>query len=151
MLIRESLANFFVKLQHPNYSRHQVETIADGWDAPFCMLAVYHKIKFHHWDEQGFTVVGGVLDCIHVQPNQTNKQGSTIPGRFDTVIFKDLESANQDRNGVNGEHLSTNAPLPTNPLVRPAGGSCLCCLFSPSPHHPMFILNHKSAESSCIH
>ena len=120
-LIRESLANFFIKLQHPNYSRHQVETAADGWDAPFRTLAVYHKIRFHHWDEQGYTGVGGVSDCIHVQPDRTNKQGSTIPGQFDTVIFKDLESANQDGNGVNGEHLSTDAPLPNSSLCEACG------------------------------
>jgi hypothetical protein len=65
-LIREALADFFIELQHPDYSHRQVENEAAFWTAPFHTVAVFHKVKLHSWDEQGYTGILGISDSIHV-------------------------------------------------------------------------------------
>jgi hypothetical protein len=90
--IRDALANYLVQLKNPSdmpMSRHQIEQAAQSFYLPFQSVAVYYKMKFWNRDPKGFTGVADVLDSVHVRPAYTNKKKKPIPGRFDTVLFRE--------------------------------------------------------------
>ena len=62
--IREALARFIVTLNHPNWTRRQVEDAALDTFLPFRTLSVFHKMKFITKNHGNPFVV----DSVHVQP-----------------------------------------------------------------------------------
>ena len=151
-LIRTALAKFFVKLSHPQWSRHRIDDNANHWDAPFRTVAIYHKVKLHNWDEQGHTGVTGVSDSIHAIPSRKNKRGSTIPGRFDTVIFRDTESTGGGGNGVAGAVFITLHDISSHLPDRSASWPCSSIFRNPPSRLEAIVFSSRElSKSSRLH
>ena len=77
------LAQFFVARQHPELSWRQIESHAYDLDIPNAFFSVYHSIKFTVDNSSGSETV----DIIHAKPASIDKQGRSVPARFDTVLI----------------------------------------------------------------
>jgi hypothetical protein len=87
---RPALARFFVRHAYPTLTRAEVEFKASHVSLPFNTVPVFHRVKFTTPDP--YTTAGPsdtIVDSVHVQPARKDKEGETIPGRFDTVLVND--------------------------------------------------------------
>ncbi|KAJ7805230.1 hypothetical protein B0H14DRAFT_3091624 [Mycena olivaceomarginata] len=87
---RDALARFVVQFNDPTLSRAQIETRAASVVLHFGRVPVFHRIKYTTEDPYK---AGGpedaVVDSIHVQPQKMIRNGTVLPGRFDTAIIND--------------------------------------------------------------
>ncbi|KAJ7707002.1 hypothetical protein B0H14DRAFT_3099614 [Mycena olivaceomarginata] len=87
---RDALARFVVQFNDPTLSRAQIETRAASVVLHFGRVPVFHRIKYTTEDPYK---AGGpedaVVDSIHVQPQKMIRNGTVLPGRFDTAMIND--------------------------------------------------------------
>jgi len=80
-----TLADFIAGINNPGLGGHALHTHAADTLLPFCTIWVYHNIKFtSSRDAQESEIV----DAVHVQLEQKNSHGQTIPAHFDTVLIQ---------------------------------------------------------------
>ncbi|KAJ7860201.1 hypothetical protein B0H14DRAFT_3084861 [Mycena olivaceomarginata] len=88
--IRLRRSRFVVQFNDPTLSRAQIETRAASVVLHFGRIPVFHRIKYTTEDPYK---AGGpedaVVDSIHVQPQKMIRNGTVLPGRFDTAIIND--------------------------------------------------------------
>jgi hypothetical protein len=80
---QDALADFIARINHPRASTSALKALAEDTLLPFRSVPVYHKIKFVSTSDSG------IIDTIHVRPEQRDARGRLIPSRFDTVIVHD--------------------------------------------------------------
>ncbi|KAJ7703809.1 hypothetical protein B0H14DRAFT_3099824 [Mycena olivaceomarginata] len=87
---RDALARFVVQFNDLTLSRAQIETRAASVVLHFGRVPVFHRIKYTTEDPYK---AGGpedaVVDSILVQPQRMIRNGTVLPGRFDTAIIND--------------------------------------------------------------
>jgi len=95
-----ALSWFVVHLQHPDYTRGQVEYAASHLHIPLQKISVFHRIRFVARDPFSLDPTGDiVVDSIHCEPAYYDKYGNLIPGRFDTAVINHRDGG---RAGVRG-------------------------------------------------
>jgi hypothetical protein len=77
---QDMLADFIASVNYPNVSAAALHTCAADTSIPFCLVPVFHKVKF--------TAVNTseIIDSVVIRPEQTDTYGRLIPMRFDTVL-----------------------------------------------------------------
>jgi len=97
-----ALARWVAQYQNPHFTtKRQVQEAASNIDIPFNKVSVYHRIKFVSRDPFDLNpLTETTVDSIHVEPPKLNKNGKTIPGRFDTVL---VNGDNGGKTGIKGE------------------------------------------------
>ena len=96
----DALSRFVVHLQHPGFSRVEVEQAAPRLHLPLRKVSVYHRVKFITHDPFSLDSAAEiVVDSIHCEPARRDKHGELVPGRFDTAI---INHRNGGRAGVKG-------------------------------------------------
>ncbi|KAI9429981.1 hypothetical protein H4582DRAFT_2114026 [Lactarius indigo] len=105
---QDALANFIAQLNHPQASTAVLRALAEDTLLPFRHVPVFHKIKF------ASTPDPEVIDVVHVQPDQRDAHGHTIPSRFDTVIVR---SRPQDSARGNKVHVVFQLPRKVLPQL----------------------------------
>jgi hypothetical protein len=101
--IQDALVNYFVQSLNPHMTRRRIEDAMESFHLPFQSVSVYHKIKFWVWDDNNFSGRTQMLDSIHVRPAWPDQHGKEIPGRFDTVLFREAAEVA----GIKGESFIT--------------------------------------------
>ncbi|KAF8952951.1 hypothetical protein BDZ97DRAFT_1992200 [Flammula alnicola] len=95
-----ALSRLVVHVQHPQFSRRQVELAASDLHIPFRKLSVFHRLKFISHDPFSVDPLAEiVMDSIHCEPSRHDKNGQVIPGRFDTAV---INHKNGGKTGVKG-------------------------------------------------
>ena len=84
----DALCHSVASLQQPGLTGMQLEHAACCVILPFCVVSVFHKIKFHSIDGLGYEVEDKTVNAIHCHPNQCDIQGKIVPGRYDTALVK---------------------------------------------------------------
>ena len=79
---QDALAEFIACVNYPGISRHALNARASNTLIPFRSVAVFHKVKFISNDAESTEII----DAIHVQPEQKDTHGHTIPPQFDTAL-----------------------------------------------------------------
>ena len=83
-----ALSHFVIHVQHPEYSRIDVERAAATLHLPLTKLPVFHRIKFVTQDPFSLNLSADiVVDAIHCEPSRCDKYGYAVPGRFDTAVI----------------------------------------------------------------
>ncbi|KAI9430032.1 hypothetical protein H4582DRAFT_2114015 [Lactarius indigo] len=77
---QDALADFIARTNHPEASAAALRTLAADTLIPFHAVPVFYRIKF----TSGST--SAVVDAVHVQPEQIDAHGRSIPPWFDTII-----------------------------------------------------------------
>ncbi|KAG1804353.1 hypothetical protein EV424DRAFT_1330672 [Suillus variegatus] len=84
---RAALARYIVLHTRPDTTtRAQVEHAAAHVYIPFASLPIFHKVRYNAVDSTGHKDESVTIDSVHCQPARRDKQGNTVPGRFDTVL-----------------------------------------------------------------
>ncbi|KAJ7841714.1 hypothetical protein B0H14DRAFT_3086726 [Mycena olivaceomarginata] len=87
---RDALARFVVQFNDPTLSRAQIETRAASVVLHFGRIPVFHRIKYTTEDPyKAGSPEDAVVDSIHVQPQKMIRNGTVLPGRFDTAMIND--------------------------------------------------------------
>jgi hypothetical protein len=96
-----ALTRFAVHIQHPEYSRADVEhAAASSLPLPLQKVAVFHRVKFVTKDPFSMDPTADiVVDSIHCEPARYDKRGIVVPGRFDTAMINHRDGG---RAGVKG-------------------------------------------------
>lgn len=82
-----ALARYIVLHTRPDTTtRAQVEHAAAHVYIPFASLPIFHKVRYNAVDSTGHKDESVTIDSVHCQPARRDKQGNTVPGRFDTVL-----------------------------------------------------------------
>jgi hypothetical protein len=83
-----ALARFVVHVQHPTFTKAQVEAASLDLHIPFSKVPVFHRIKFVSRDPYSLDPSKDiVVDSIHSEPLREGKYGKPVPGRFDTAVI----------------------------------------------------------------
>ncbi|TFK79321.1 hypothetical protein K466DRAFT_505729 [Polyporus arcularius HHB13444] len=98
LYLRDALARFIVRYQHPTLTDAEVERALDTVVIRFRHVPVYHRMKFILEDAQELGIMEDTRDAAHARPQRKDKQGRPVPGRFDTVL------ANEGDGGEIGVH-----------------------------------------------
>jgi len=89
-LFQNTLADFIADVNNPGLRVHALHTCAGNTLLPFCMVHIYHNMKFIAInDAQKWEIV----DAVYVWPEQKDKQGQIIPVQFDTVLVQGSEQS----------------------------------------------------------
>ncbi|KAF8840735.1 hypothetical protein BDN67DRAFT_902984 [Paxillus ammoniavirescens] len=83
---RAALARFVIQNMQPQLRGRQFDEAIHNVIIPFRTLAVFHKIRFNGVDSLGRQDESITMDAIHAQPQQKDRQGRAVPGRFDTAL-----------------------------------------------------------------
>ncbi|KAI0631684.1 hypothetical protein C8Q77DRAFT_1228219 [Trametes polyzona] len=100
--LRDALARFVVQYRNPMLSPAEIEHESLDVDFRFRRFSVFHKLKFSLNDAQDLGIMEDVHDVAHARPKRVDKQGRTVPGRFDTVVLND---GNGGLTGLQGYHV----------------------------------------------
>ena len=84
-LFQDALADFIAGVNNPGLGTRALRARAENTLLPFRTVRVYHNIKFTAAND---TQASGIIDAVHVQPDQKDKRGRIIPARFDTVLIR---------------------------------------------------------------
>ncbi|KAI0819805.1 hypothetical protein BC628DRAFT_1400685 [Trametes gibbosa] len=103
LYLRDALARFIVQYRDPALSAREVEQASIGVGFRFRKVQAFHKLKFSLNDAQDLGVMGDIQDVAHARPERKDKQGRTVPGRFDTVLVNDGTGG---ASGVQGYHVA---------------------------------------------
>jgi len=79
---QDALGEFIARINYPGASGNALHARATNTLIPFCLVPVFHKVKFTSNNVEPVEIV----DVIHVQPEQKDTHGRIIPPRFDTVL-----------------------------------------------------------------
>ncbi|OJT12555.1 hypothetical protein TRAPUB_10899 [Trametes pubescens] len=101
--LRDALARFVVQYRTPGLSAAEVEQAALAVGFRFRTMQAFHKLKFTLDDAQDLGIMDNVQDVAHARPERKDKQGRTVPGRFDTVLINDGTGR---ASGVQGYHVA---------------------------------------------
>jgi hypothetical protein len=77
---RSTLGEYIACINNPTFSGRRLHSCATNTLIPFNSVPVFSKIKF---SPNGNTKI---VDSVHVQPEQVDARGRTIPARFDTIL-----------------------------------------------------------------
>ncbi|KAH9033542.1 hypothetical protein EDB85DRAFT_1890215 [Lactarius pseudohatsudake] len=80
---QDALADFVAQVNHPEASAAALRTLAADTLLPFRSVPVFYRIKFTS------NSTSTVIDAVHVQPEQRDTHGRSVPSQFDTVIVSD--------------------------------------------------------------
>ena len=106
--IRDALARYVVATNQPTLTPAQVEAASAGIFFKFSKVHTFHKVKFWLADPHGIATEGlESRDVIHVRPESKNKHGNVVPGRFDTVLVRNVLRNGTDSDGIHSKRTST--------------------------------------------
>ncbi|OJT04957.1 hypothetical protein TRAPUB_4260, partial [Trametes pubescens] len=100
LYLRDALAHFVVQYRNPDLSTAEVERASLAVGFRFRKMPAFHKLKFTLNDAQDLGIMDSIQDVAHARPERKDKQGRTVPGRFDTVLLNDGTGG---ASGVKGE------------------------------------------------
>ncbi|EIW53615.1 uncharacterized protein TRAVEDRAFT_133656 [Trametes versicolor FP-101664 SS1] len=103
LYLRDALARFVVQYRNPGLSAAEVEQASLAVSLRFRKIPAFHKLKFALDDAQDLGVMDNTQDVAHARPERKDKQGRTVPGRFDTVLVNDGTGG---FSGVQGYHVA---------------------------------------------
>ncbi|KAH9846380.1 hypothetical protein C2E23DRAFT_890947 [Lenzites betulinus] len=89
VFLHDALARFVVQYCDPSLTAREVEAQSLSVSFRFNKVQVYHKAKFLLQDAQDLGIMEDVRDVAHARPQRKDKQGRTVPGRFDAVLVND--------------------------------------------------------------
>lgn len=89
---RDVLARYIVTCRNPALSGSEVERQSAKIYFRFSSVQVFHKIRFTVKDLSS-SVGSSSMDVAHVKPASKDKWSKTVPGRFDTVLVRNVESS----------------------------------------------------------
>jgi len=84
-LFQDALGNFIAGVNNPELRTHALHLRGGNTLLPFCTVCVYHNIKFMAAND---AQVSGIIDAVHVWPEQKDKHRRIIPAQFDTVLIR---------------------------------------------------------------
>lgn len=100
LYLRDALARFVVQHRDPTLTAAEVEQHSLNVSLPFRKVQAFNKLKFILDDAQDLGVMEDVHDAAHARPERQDKQGRTVPGRFDTVL---VNNGTGGRSGMQGK------------------------------------------------
>ncbi len=100
LYLRDALARFVVQHRDPTLTAAEVEQQSLNVSLHFRKVQAFNKLKFILDDAQDLGVMEDVRDAAHARPERQDKQGRTVPGRFDTVL---VNNGTGGRSGVQGK------------------------------------------------
>ncbi|KAI0826679.1 hypothetical protein BC628DRAFT_251427 [Trametes gibbosa] len=103
LYLRDALARFVVQYRNPGLSAAEVEQGSLAVSLRFRKIQAFHKLKFSLDDAQDLGIMDNTQDVAHARPERKDKQGRTVPGRFDTVLVNDGTGG---FSGVQGYHVA---------------------------------------------
>ncbi|KAL1937051.1 hypothetical protein VTO73DRAFT_15569 [Trametes versicolor] len=103
LYLRDALARFVVQYRNPGLSAAEVEQASLAVSLRFRKIQAFHKLKFSLDDAQDLGIMDNTQDVAHARPERKDKQGRTVPGRFDTVLVNDGTGG---FSGVQGYHVA---------------------------------------------
>ncbi|EIW56974.1 uncharacterized protein TRAVEDRAFT_170977 [Trametes versicolor FP-101664 SS1] len=101
--LRDALARFVVRHRDPTLTAAEVEQQSLNVSLHFRKIQAFNKLKFILDDAQDLGVMEDVRDAAHARPERQDKQGRTVPGRFDTVL---VNNGTGGRSGVQGYEVA---------------------------------------------
>lgn len=150
LYLRDALARFVVQYRNPGLSAAEVEQASLAVSLRFRKIPAFHKLKFALDDAQDLGVMDNTQDVAHARPERKDKQGRTVPGRFDTVLVNDGTGG---FSGVQGKSLSlTNTPDPWHLCVITRISRCSAAsgLQAPKGCVPGAISGRPRARTPCL-
>jgi Plavaka transposase len=79
---QDALADFVVHHNSPGLSAISARNLANNTLIPFTRVSVFHKIRFVGQMKDSEQTI----DAAFAKPEQRDKDGNVVPGRFDTVL-----------------------------------------------------------------
>ncbi|KAJ3780005.1 hypothetical protein GGU10DRAFT_397894 [Lentinula aff. detonsa] len=83
---KAAIARFVAQLKQPQLSGVRLDDAAENLSLDFSHVHAYHRVKYIYQDS--FTGMWSTADSIHAQPARRDKNGHTVPGRFDTALIR---------------------------------------------------------------
>ncbi len=107
LYLRDALARFIVQYRDPTLSAREVEQASLTVGFRFRKVQAFHKLKFSLDDAQNLGIMEDIRDVAHARPERKDKQGRTVPGRFDTVLVNDGTGSAAGVQGASGCRTNT--------------------------------------------
>ena len=103
--IRDALARYVVRFNHPDYTDARVERESAAVNFPFRTLPIYHKAKLWLGSKSHHRLMADEWDVIHARNARIDTRGRPVNGRFDTVLVNTGEG---EYTGIQGKCYKFN-------------------------------------------